>query len=232
MKLEKITKSRSYDDSCASAHALDLLGDRWALLVVRELMLGPRRFADLRASLPGISANVLIQRLEDLKAAGVAMRHRLPPPASAQVYDLTEWGREAEPIILALGRWGARSPALDDALPFSAVSAMLSFRAMFDAERAAGLDLSVGFRFGAESYVATVHDAAIACGRGEAQKADVKLACTPFDAISAVYRLVPVDELESRGRLEIKGDRVAFKRFSAIFQLPTKAGAPGLAKED
>ena len=112
MKLDKITKKsvRRYEDGCATAHALDLLGERWALLVMRELMFGPRRFSDLRASLPALSANVLTQRLEGLEAAGVVRRTRLPPPASVQVYELTEWGREAEPIVLALGRWGARSP--------------------------------------------------------------------------------------------------------------------------
>src|SRR5690606_38308100 len=127
MKLEKITKSekqpakRSYDDACAAAHALDLIGERWALLVMRELMLGPRRFSDLRESLPGVSANVLTQRLEGLEEAGIARRRKLPPPDPAQVYELTEWGLDAEPVILALGRWGARSAWQDPSLPLSAV---------------------------------------------------------------------------------------------------------------
>ena len=89
MKLEKITKNpqrRRYDDACAAAHALDIVGERWALLVVRELMMGPKRFGDLRTSLPGISANVQTQRLEGLESAGVLARRKLPPPASTQVY--------------------------------------------------------------------------------------------------------------------------------------------------
>src|SRR3954471_20548133 len=104
MKLEKITKQsenlsrRHYNDACGAAHALELIGERWALLVMRELMLGPKRFGDLRASLPGISANVLTQRLGDLEQAGVVLRRKLPPPASAQVYELTPWGYESEPI--------------------------------------------------------------------------------------------------------------------------------------
>src|ERR687889_1230549 len=131
MKLEKITEKpearsrRRYDDACAAAHALDLVGERWALLVMRELMLGPRRFRDLKASLPAISANVLTQRLEGLEAAGVLVRRKLPPPASAQVYELTAWGRESEPIFQALGRWAARSPAHDPGLPFSTASLLL-----------------------------------------------------------------------------------------------------------
>jgi DNA-binding HxlR family transcriptional regulator len=116
MKLEKITEPseirqrRTYDDACAAAHALDLVGERWALLVMRELMMGPKRFSDLRSSLPGISANVLTQRLEGLEAAGVLTRRKLPPPVSAQVYELTPWGYESEPIFQALGRWRVRRP--------------------------------------------------------------------------------------------------------------------------
>src|SRR4028118_2042710 len=125
MELQKITSSpgrRRYDDACGAAHALDLVGERWALLVMRELMLGPKRFSDLRADLPGISANVLTQRLEGLEAAGVLVRRKLPPPASTQAYELTPWGYEAEPIFQVLGRWAARSPGHDPTLPLRANS--------------------------------------------------------------------------------------------------------------
>src|SRR6478736_7296830 len=105
MQLEKITPSqrsgpgRAYDDACGTAHALELIGERWALLVLRELMLGPRRFSELRIDLPGISANVLTQRLTELESRGLVRRRKLPPPASSQVYEATEWGLEAEPIV-------------------------------------------------------------------------------------------------------------------------------------
>src|SRR5215218_7263178 len=102
--------TRTYDDGCAAAHALDLVGERWALLVVRELLLGPKRFTDLRSGLPHASPNVLAQRLRDLEAAGVVRRGKLPPPAASKIYELTEWGRDLEPVIIALGRWGVRSP--------------------------------------------------------------------------------------------------------------------------
>src|SRR5919107_65010 len=154
MKLQKITENsearsrRRYEDACAAAHALDLVGERWELLVMRELMLGPKRFSDLRESLPGISANVLTQRLEGLEAAGVLVRRKLPPPAAAQVYELTEWGYESEPIFQALGRWAARSPLHDPTLPFSAASFLLSLRTMLDAERSKGLAMRIGFRLG------------------------------------------------------------------------------------
>src|SRR5829696_7888968 len=95
---------RAYCDGCATAHALDLIGERWALLVVRELLLGPKRFTDLRAGLPGVSPNVLAQRLRELESAGVVHRRKLPPPAASRVYELTEWGEELEPVIVRLGR--------------------------------------------------------------------------------------------------------------------------------
>ena len=107
---------------------MDIIGERWALPVMRELMLGPRRFGELKASLRGISANVLTQRLEGLEATGVLKRSRLPPPASVQVYELTPWGYEAGPIFQAMGRWAVKSPTHDPTRPFSAVSLMLSFR--------------------------------------------------------------------------------------------------------
>ena len=116
MESQKITDSRNgpsrrrYEDACGTAHALDLIGERWALLVMRELMLGPKRFSDIRADLPGISANVLTQRLEGLEDAGIVTRQRLEPPASGQVYALTEWGQQARPIMGAMGRWASRSP--------------------------------------------------------------------------------------------------------------------------
>ena len=141
MKSIKITDDaspsrRSYEDACGAAHALDLVGERWALLVMRELLLGPKRFSDLRADLPGISANILTQRLEGLEAAGILVRRKLPPPASAQVYELTLWGYDSEPIFQALGRWAVRSPHHDPSLPLSAVSLLLSFRTMLDPHRA------------------------------------------------------------------------------------------------
>src|SRR3954453_16884712 len=143
MKSEASSR-RSYDDACGAAHALDLVGERWALLVIRELMLGPKRFGALRRDPPGISTNVRTQRLEGLEEVGVVVRRRLPPPASAQVYELTPWGYEAEPILQVMGRWAARSPSHDPRLPLSAVSLLLSFRTMVDPARAKGLKLRIG----------------------------------------------------------------------------------------
>lgn len=231
MKLEKETTSkaphrRRYEDACATAHALDLLGDRWALLVVRELMLGPRRFSDLRASLPGISANVLTQRLEELEATGVVTRRRLPPPASAQVYALTEWGYESEPIFQALGRWAARSPSHDPTLPLSAASLLLSLRTMLDASRAKGLKVRIGFRFGLETFLGHLEKGRLDIAAGPVDGADVVLAGTPSVLAAAIYGGVPLATLVAQGKVAIDGDSAQAERFVTLFPLPPKADQP------
>jgi DNA-binding HxlR family transcriptional regulator len=230
MELEKVTAKtetrsrRHYEDACAAAHALDLVGERWALLVMRELMLGPKRFSDLRESLPGISANVLTQRLEGLEAAGVLIRRKLPPPASAQVYELTEWGYESEPIFQALGRWAARSPTHDPTLPFSAASLLLSLRTMLDAGRAQGLAARIGFRLSEnETFLAHLADGRIEIARGPVEDAEVVFTGAPPVIAGAIYGGQPLAALESAGALAIEGDRTLAERFVGLFPLPPKA---------
>jgi DNA-binding HxlR family transcriptional regulator len=230
MESEKITKvdtgtRRSYDDACGTAHGLDLIGERWALLVIRELMLGPKRFSDLRADLPGISANVLTQRLEGLEASGVLMRRRLPPPASTQVYELTQWGYEAEPIIQTLGRWAARSPGHDPTMPLSATSLMLSFRTMFDRDRARWLRGRLGVRIGEQDFVVTIAAGELTAGRGAIDKVDATLIGTAPSIAAAVYGGVPLAALEAEGALAVSGDRAFVERFVTLFPLPPKAGS-------
>ncbi|HEU0135410.1 MAG TPA: winged helix-turn-helix transcriptional regulator [Allosphingosinicella sp.] len=231
MKLQKITDSgsaapkRRYDDACGTAHALDLIGERWALLVMRELMLGPKRFGDLRADLPGISANVLTQRLEGLESAGLLVRRKLPPPASAQVYELTPWGYEAEPIVQSLGKWAARSPAHNPTLPISATSIMLSFRTMFDPARAGDFRARIGFRLGTESFLATIEDGRFESGRAGIEGADVVFTGTPTGLAAFVYGGQPIEALEQAGMLKVEGDQAVVARFATLFPLPPKVGA-------
>lgn len=227
MKLQKITtqdsdKRRSYDDSCATAHALDLIGERWALLVIRELMMGPRRFSDLRASLPSISANVLTQRLEGLEAAGILQKRKLPPPASVQVYELTQWGEEVEPVLLALGRWGVRSPLHDPTLPLSAVGLMLSFRAKFDAVQAKGVETAIQFRFGEDAFFVGVRKGVLTSERGE-RAAEVTVTGSPEAVAGLVYGKVPLKELEKRGALSLAGEKQALMRLADLYEMPPKA---------
>ncbi|WP_396594095.1 winged helix-turn-helix transcriptional regulator [Brevundimonas sp. R86498] len=235
MKLEKITNSsvprsaRRYDDACGAAHALDLIGERWALLVIREMMFGPRRFGELRASLPGISANVLSQKLEALEASGVVQRLRLPPPASVQVYDLTDWGREIRPVFGMLGMWAARSPLHDPTLPLSAISMMMSFQTMFRPERAAGVAVTVGFRFGEDRFTARVIDGALQIERGEAGSAEVTVTGAPPALAGLVYGGQSLAALETAGALSVEGDREALVRFAGLFALPPKVNEAGSA---
>ena len=190
---------------------------------MRELMLGPKRFSDLRASLPGISANVLTQRLESLEAAGVLFRHKLPPPAGAQVYELTAWGYESEPIFQALGRWAARSPAHDPTLPLSAASLLLSLRTMLDPKRAEGLDARIGFRFGAETFLGHLAQGWIGFERGALDGADLIFTGTPPALAAAIYGGNRLGALEADGALRIEGDRALAERFVTLFPLPPKA---------
>jgi DNA-binding HxlR family transcriptional regulator len=222
MKLEKGTKSpklpreRWYDDACGTAMAMELVGERWSLLIVRELMFGPRRFNELRSGLPGISANVLTQRLEGLESSGILARRKLPPPASVQVYELTPLGYAAETVIKELGRWAARSPLHDPTLPLSAASIMLSFRTMLDAERAKGIDAMIGFRFGDEAFQAHLANGAISIARGEPDDAIVVFTCTPVELAALVYGGAPLDSVA------LEGSRAVAARFVTLFPLPAK----------
>jgi DNA-binding HxlR family transcriptional regulator len=229
VQLEKLTRERQsepkrgYDDACGTAHALELIGERWALLVLRELLLGPRRFSDLRADLPAISANVLTQRLGDLERRGLVRRRKLPPPASVQVYEATEWGLETAVLIRELGRWAARSPAHDPTLPLSGVSIMLSFTAMLNAERASGFSGRVAFRFGEMVYVAEVADDLIEVRRGEVGEGQVLITGEPTNVAAVVYGGAPLE------LLQVEGDVALAKRFLSLFTLPPKVEAPAAA---
>jgi DNA-binding HxlR family transcriptional regulator len=233
MELRKVTESpnspehgRWYQDACGSAFAMELIGERWSLLVVRELMLGGRRFSDLGASLPGISAKVLTERLSGLEAAGVLLRRKLPPPVVAQVYELTEWGYAAEPAIQALGRWAAMHRGHDPRLPLSPVSFMLSLRTMMDWEAAKALNLIAGFTVGEESFLAELNGGAMPVRRAQADelagRADIAFAAdAPLPLLRLIYGKQPWAEAEQAG-VRVTGDQASARRFIALFSLPEK----------
>lgn len=222
MQLEKTTKrsksetKRVYEDACGTAHALELIGERWAPLVLRELMFGPRRFSELKADLPGISANVLTQRLTELEQRGLVRKAQLPPPASVQVYEATAWALEAAPLLRALGRWAVRSPAHDPGRFVSPVSIMMSMQTMFDAERADGFSASAGFRFGGTTFVAAIQDGEIDVRRGAAEGCDFTVTATPEEVAAVLYGGAPVDGIR------IDGDLARATRFVTLFPLPPK----------
>jgi DNA-binding HxlR family transcriptional regulator len=230
MKLEKVTEpalaaKRWYDDACGMAFALEVIGERWTPLILRELMYGPRRFGEVRRGVPGISANVLTQRLEGLEIAGVLVKRRLPPPASAQVYELTPWGYESEAAMAALGRWAVRSPLHDPRLPLSGASLMMSFRTMIAPARAEGIDARIGFRIGQDVFDTRLHDSVFDVARGEPGEVDLLFAAEEARNIAAaVYAGQPLDGLEAAGMLAIEGDRALAQRFVTLFPLPAKIG--------
>ena len=224
MKLQKLTESRRsdekrrYDDACAAAHGMDLIGERWSMPLIRELLLGPRRFSDLKTSLAGISANVLTQRLEGLEAAGVLLRRKLPPPASVQVYELTPWGYEAAPIFQALGRWAVRSPCHDPTRPFSPVSLMLSLRTMLSPVAAGDLKAKIQLHMNGEPFFWVRNEKGeIRIGRGEIEHPDLVIRGSPSAVAGYVYAGAPLSSIETEGDLELAS------RLPSLFPMPEKA---------
>ena len=200
---------------------MELVGERWALLVVRELMFGARRFSDLRVRLPGISAKVLTERLAGLEEAGVLNRRKLPPPVSAQVYELTEWGYRAEPLVQELGRWAAMSSRHDPTLPLSPVSLMLSMRTMFDPDKAAGMQATIGFDIVGETFVARLANGALPIERADPGIAEAVFRAPGAPVLAGLlYGGVGADELERDAGLVIEGDRDLALVYADIFELP------------
>jgi DNA-binding HxlR family transcriptional regulator/putative sterol carrier protein len=217
---------RTYGDGCAIARALDLVGERWALLVVRELLLGPKRYTDLRKGLPNASPNVLSERLRELERAGILRRHKLPPPAGSRVYELTDWGRELEQIVISLGRWAARSPTLPNDAPIvSADSIILALRGLFDSGAAHGLRASYDLRLGEDRFRIEVADDEIQAARGDTHQADATIDTDPGTLDAVLWKGRPLADAQRSGRLTIEGDKRAVERFLRLFPMPEPAAA-------
>ena len=195
---------------------MELLGERWAMLVLRELAYGPRRFSELKADLQGISANVLAQRLSELEARGLVRKLKLPPPASVQVYEATAWGLEVIPVIASLGRWAARSPLHDPTLPMSHVSLLMSMQTLISPERAEGFSARIGFRLDDASYVATVHDGRLDVERHPPEDCDVTFIGSPSAVAGVIHGGAPF------ATIRIEGDMEIAERFRTLFPLPEK----------
>src|SRR3712207_1460182 len=224
-RISYMASMRSYDDGCAAAHALDLIGERWALLVVRELLLGPKRFTDLRAGLPNASPNVLAQRLRELEGAGVLVRRKLPPPVASRVYELTDWGKDLEPVIIRLGRWGVRSPSKPRDAEIGVDSLILSFRTMFDPRAAEGIEASYELRLGEDRFRAEVAEGRFEVERGGAERADAIIESDPGTLAALVYEGRDLADALRTGEIRIEGDRSAVERFLTLFPMPEPASA-------
>lgn len=227
MQLQKETNSgpgvhgKWYNDACGTAFGMELVGERWSMLVVRELMFGPLRFSALRANLPGISAKVLTERLEKLEAANVLAKRVLPPPSGAQVYELTDWGYAAEPLIQELGRWAAKSAQHDPTLPLSPTSFMLSLRTMLDPAQAGDWRTRIGFCFPEVGFVAELADGRMPVQRIEPEECDAIFVAPAGPSLAAMFYVgVPAEEVGVR----IEGELDAAERFMSLFELPEKIG--------
>lgn len=209
-------RKRSYEDGCAFAQALDLVGERWALLVMRELMFGPRRFTDLKRALPGIATNVLSQRLQGLEAAGVLAQVDLPRPARGKAYALTPWGLAFREPLRVMGAWAARSPRMRFEHRLSAAAAMLSLESMFDPERARGLRVSLDVRLPEGEFCVVA---------SEGELIVEERACGEADAVvtgdqNALLAVVHMGRTPEEAGLVVEGDAGALVRLAAAFRTP------------
>jgi DNA-binding HxlR family transcriptional regulator/putative sterol carrier protein len=212
--LVAVATKRTYGDGCGIARALDLVGERWALIVVRELLLGPKRFTDLQAGMSGASPNVLALRLRELEAGGVVRRRKLGPPAGSRVYELTDWGRELEPALMLLGQWGLGSAGPSG--PYaSADSVMLWQRSRFDPVAGAGLEATNALLVGDDCFVLRASGGALSVGRGAADRPDATLAADLGTIAEVLNGEERAEDAAARGRLTLTGDPRAVDRLVA-----------------
>jgi DNA-binding HxlR family transcriptional regulator len=214
--------ARQYDDPCGLARGLDVVGERWALLVVRELLFGPKRFSDLSRGLPGMSQNVLSQRLRELAGAGIVERRRLGPPVSGQVYELTERGAALRPAVVELARWGSRLPTASRA-DLSADALALALLSTFDPDGAE--DVRVGLQLGDDRFVAEISDGRLQVARGAAERADAEIITDAATLRSVVFGGRELADAVAAGEAEVRGDGEAAGRFVSRFPRPAPVGS-------
>ncbi|NVB81762.1 MAG: helix-turn-helix transcriptional regulator [Kofleriaceae bacterium] len=216
-----MTTSRRYDDPCGVARALDRVGERWALLVVRELLLGPKRFTDLKEGLPSASPNVLSQRLDELLEAGVVSRRQLDPPARTWVYELTPWGRDLEPVLLALAQWGSRATPVPRG-DLSADALLLALRTTLDRARATS-PLTIDLWLDRDRYRVHIEHGEIDLARAPAPDADASIETDATTLRRIVFGDLAVADARAKGTIKIDGNARAAARFLDSFRRPAPA---------
>ena len=215
-----MSAKRTYGDRCGVARALDQVGERWALLVVRELLLGPKRFTDLREGLPHVSPDVLSQRLRELEETDIVRRRKLAPPAGSRVYQLTDRGLELEPVILALGRWGSAAPFPSGEARLGPDSTVIALMTVFDPSAADGLDATYELRLGEHAFRARIADGRIEFARGSAEDPAATIETDTDTLTGLLWRGRRVAEAERSGDLRIEGSRREATRFLGLFPMP------------
>ena len=214
---------RTYGDGCGIAHALDLVGERWALLVVRELLLGPKRFTDLRDGLPNASPNVLAGRLRELERGGIVKRRKLAPPAGSWIYELTDWGRELKPIVISLGTWAIHSPSFPRGAPVGTDSVIIALSTFFAPDVAGDLDARYELRMGENTFHVRVADRAIEVDRGAADEPDATIETDTATFSELIWDGRDLADALHAGDITIDGDNGAVTRFLGLFPKPGPA---------
>ncbi|MBV8527146.1 MAG: winged helix-turn-helix transcriptional regulator [Candidatus Dormibacteraeota bacterium] len=220
---------RSYDQYCAVARALDVVGDRWTLLIVRDLMLGPKRYKELLEGLPGIGTNLLAARLRELEAAGVVERGVLPPPAASAVYQLTEIGAALQPVLIALGRWGGRH-FLRERRPEDVMvpaAYFVAMRSSFKPEHAEGVRERYEFDIGDRVFEVSVDGDTFSTGEGRTQTPDALFTMDVETLNALLLEGLTASEALAAGRVAVSGDAEALERFTRMFVIRPPAGLTG-----
>ena len=211
--------ARTYGDNCGVARALDLVGERWALLVVRELLLGPKRFTDLRTGLPHVSPDILAQRLRDLEDSGIVRRGKLPPPAGARIYELTDRGRQLEPAILALGRFGSVAPFPPGDAQLGIDALVIALKSLFEPGAADGLRATYELRLGEQRFRLRVADGRFDVARGDAEAPDAVLETDSATLANVLWHGRKAAEARRAGDMLVDGDQGAVTRLLGLFPL-------------
>jgi DNA-binding HxlR family transcriptional regulator/putative sterol carrier protein len=220
-------RRRGYGQYCAISGALDVLGERWTLLIVRDLFLGPKRYTDLREGLPGIATDLLTARLRTLEGAGLVRRRTLPRPAAATVYELTERGRLLGPVLHGLAQVGLtllHEVPEDAEVPPERLA--LALRAAFRPAAAPAHDTTYQLHLDDEPFVVAVRAGELDVGRGRTENADLTLRSGSVTLIRLLQGGTTVDEALAAGRLEVDGPRAALDRFVAAFAWQPAMSAP------
>jgi DNA-binding HxlR family transcriptional regulator/putative sterol carrier protein len=218
--------TKRFDQYCPMAHALCLVGDRWSLLIVRDLLHGPKRYTDLAQGLPGIGTNILAARLRDLEEVGVVQKRKLPPPAASTVYELTEYGKGLSEALYALARWGARSLGppnpKDELYPEWGVNAL---PALFNAEAARGLTETYAFKVGEDAFTARIENGVLDATVGVAEDADLVLETDMETFFGLATGQLSLREAVKSGRSSVQGNRDVQDRCFKVLSLAPRVSA-------
>jgi DNA-binding HxlR family transcriptional regulator len=220
MLKQATTVRRQYHGGCPVAHALDQLGHRWTIPVIKELLFGGMRFSALKSRLPGIGPNVLIQRLTELEEMGLVRKREMAEPVAVNIYELTELGFDARPLIVSLARWAAHLPVYEISQPLSSASLMILLEASLISQSARDLECELDFKVGTDRFTVTFSGGEIEIERGESVNPAATISGTTAAICSFVFAGAKLISLESDGRIAVAGDRELVLKLPEIFRRP------------